>query len=88
MTSKKSSCSLPLPWYISDDSSLGRSSGTGAFSIWTHNLKGREWTDNYVVEGSPKGTKGVPAVTLQAGEQWIGMSSMVLYLGLLCSLTG
>ncbi|KAJ9614419.1 hypothetical protein H2200_002555 [Cladophialophora chaetospira] len=50
---------------------LGRSSGPGAFSIWTHNLKGRQWTDSYVVEGAPKGTKGVPAVTLQSGEQWL-----------------
>lgn len=52
--------------------SLGRSSGQGAFSIWTHNLKGREWTDNYIVKGAPANSKGVPAVTLRAGEQWIG----------------
>ncbi|ETI20394.1 hypothetical protein G647_08429 [Cladophialophora carrionii CBS 160.54] len=50
---------------------LGRSSGQGAFSIWTHRLKGRQWTENYVAEGAPEGTKGVPAVTLQAGEQWL-----------------
>ncbi|KIX03880.1 uncharacterized protein Z518_07433 [Rhinocladiella mackenziei CBS 650.93] len=50
---------------------LGRSSGQGSFSIWTHNLKGRQWTDNYVVEGAPEGAQGVPAVTLQAGEQWL-----------------
>ena len=55
--------------------SLGRSSGRGAFSIWTHQLKGRRWTDNYVVEEAPEGTKGVPAVTLQAGEQWLGTYS-------------
>lgn len=27
------------------------------------------------MEGAPKGTNGVPAVTLQAGEQWVGESS-------------
>ncbi|EXJ69227.1 oxidoreductase [Cladophialophora psammophila CBS 110553] len=50
---------------------LGRSSGRGSFSIWTHNLKGRQWTDSYIVEGAPAGSHGVPAVTLQAGEQWL-----------------
>jgi hypothetical protein len=51
---------------------LGRSSGDGAFSIWTHNMKGREWHDNFVPNGAPSGTPGLPAVTLQAGEQWLG----------------
>lgn len=55
--------------------SLGRSSGRGSFSIWTHNLKGREWTDTFVAEGAPQGTEGVSAVTLQAGEQWVGRLS-------------
>ena len=55
--------------------SLGRSSGQGAFSIWTHNLRGRRWTDSYVVKGAPKGTKGVCAVILQPGEQWLGRST-------------
>ncbi|OAP54750.1 hypothetical protein AYL99_11198 [Fonsecaea erecta] len=50
---------------------LGRSSGRGSFSIWTHNLKGRQWTEDFVVEGAPAGSQGVPAVTLQAGEQWL-----------------
>lgn len=51
---------------------LGRSSGKGAFTIWTHNIKGREWYDAFVPKGSPNDTKGIPAVTLQAGEQWLG----------------
>jgi len=50
---------------------LGRSSGKGAFAIWTHNLKGRTWTDNFVPKGAKKGEAGVKAVTLQAGEQWL-----------------
>lgn len=50
---------------------LGRSSGKGAFSIWTHNLKGREWHNAFVPKGSPNGRTGIPAVTLQAGEQWL-----------------
>ncbi|KAL2818747.1 hypothetical protein BDW59DRAFT_181875 [Aspergillus cavernicola] len=49
---------------------LGRSSGKGAFSIWTHNLKGIEWHDSFVPRGAPADVGGVPAATLQAGEQW------------------
>lgn len=52
--------------------SLGRSSGKGAFSIWTHNMKGIEWHDSFVPRGAPAEAGGVPAVTLQAGEQWVG----------------
>ncbi|OJJ08593.1 hypothetical protein ASPVEDRAFT_47727 [Aspergillus versicolor CBS 583.65] len=48
---------------------LGRSSGKGAFSIWTHNMKGIEWHDSFVPLGAPD-TDSIPAVTLQAGEQW------------------
>lgn len=50
---------------------LGRSSGKGAFSIWTHHLKGRTWHDSFVPRGAEKDGKGTPAVTLQAGEQWL-----------------
>lgn len=57
--------------------SLGRSSGQGAFSIWTHEMKGRKWTDNHVVKGAPEGTEGVPAVTLQPGEQWLGVKTLL-----------
>ncbi|BCS23428.1 FAD/FMN-containing protein [Aspergillus puulaauensis] len=50
---------------------LGRSSGKGAFSIWTHNMKGIEWHDAFIPRGAPDDADiGVPAVTLQAGEQW------------------
>jgi hypothetical protein len=59
--------------------SLGRSSGKGAFSIWTHNLKGIEWHDSFVPWGAPIDTSGVPAVTLQAGEQWFGVCLLGLY---------
>ncbi|KAF7505684.1 hypothetical protein GJ744_000533 [Endocarpon pusillum] len=52
-------------------SHLGRSSGKGSFSIWTHNLKGKEWRESFVPKGAPGGTSGVHAVTLQAGEQWL-----------------
>ncbi|KAK2750863.1 hypothetical protein FQN55_001434 [Onygenales sp. PD_40] len=48
---------------------LGRSSGEGAFSIWTHNMKGKEWHKDFVPKDAPRGTPGIPAVTLQAGEQ-------------------
>lgn len=52
--------------------SLGRSSGKGAFSIWTHNMKGINWHDSFVPRGAPANAGGVPAVTIQAGEQWLG----------------
>ncbi|OAL47121.1 FAD/FMN-containing protein [Pyrenochaeta sp. DS3sAY3a] len=50
---------------------LGRSSGKGAFAIWTHHLKGRTWHDSFVPRGARKNEIGVPAVTLHAGEQWL-----------------
>ncbi|KAH7371497.1 FAD/FMN-containing protein [Pyrenochaeta sp. MPI-SDFR-AT-0127] len=50
---------------------LGRSSGKRTFAIWTHRLKGRTWHDSFVPKGSKYGAIGVPAVTLQAGEQWL-----------------
>ena len=50
---------------------LGRSSGGGGLSIWTHNMKGIDWHDSFVPESAPNNVKGLPAVTLQAGEQWI-----------------
>jgi hypothetical protein len=53
--------------------SLGRSSGKGSFSIWTHNLKGQTWHDSFTPASAPPGTRGIQAVTLRAGEQWWGM---------------
>ncbi|KAJ9651527.1 hypothetical protein H2198_009195 [Neophaeococcomyces mojaviensis] len=50
---------------------LGRSSGGNGFSIWTHYLKGRTWHDSFVPVNAPKDVSGQPAVTLQAGEQWV-----------------
>ncbi|KAB5588743.1 hypothetical protein CTheo_7820 [Ceratobasidium theobromae] len=50
---------------------LGRSSGEGAFSIWTHKLKGIKFTDSFVPKGCLNAKSGVPAVTLGAAEQWL-----------------
>lgn len=50
---------------------LGRSSGDGSFAIWTHNMKGRDWHDSFVPSNAPAHKHGIPAVTLQAGEQWL-----------------
>ncbi|WEW60423.1 hypothetical protein PRK78_005909 [Emydomyces testavorans] len=50
---------------------LGRSSGKGAFAIWTHNLKGKEWHTAFIPKQAPRETAGVAGVTLQAGEQWL-----------------
>ncbi|EAW22098.1 FAD/FMN-containing protein [Aspergillus fischeri NRRL 181] len=49
---------------------LGRSSGKGALSLWTHNIKGIDWHDSFVPQGAPAAVNGIPAATLQAGEQW------------------
>ncbi|QRV75609.1 FAD-binding domain protein [Ceratobasidium sp. AG-Ba] len=48
---------------------LGRSSGAGSLSIWTHLLKGITFTEKFVADGC-SGASGVPAVTLGAAEQW------------------
>ncbi|QRV90427.1 FAD-binding domain protein [Ceratobasidium sp. AG-Ba] len=49
---------------------LGRSSGEGSFSIWTHLLKGVKFTDSFMPIGCSNTTSGLPAVTLGAAEQW------------------
>ncbi|KAG9077466.1 hypothetical protein FS749_010633, partial [Ceratobasidium sp. UAMH 11750] len=49
---------------------LGRSSGAGSFSIWTHRLKGMNFTDSFVPTGCSRNVHGVSAVTLGAAEQW------------------
>ncbi|KAA8650336.1 hypothetical protein EYZ11_000705 [Aspergillus tanneri] len=49
---------------------LGRSSGKGAFGIWTHKMKGIEWHRSFVPHGAPADVDGIPAATLQPGEQW------------------
>ncbi|KAG8736933.1 hypothetical protein FRC10_008706 [Ceratobasidium sp. 414] len=48
---------------------LGRSSAVGSLSIWTHQLKGVNFTNSFVAGGCKNGP-GVPAVTLGAAEQW------------------
>lgn len=35
-------------------------------------MKGIEWHDSFVPSGAPDTDSGIPAVTLQAGEQWSG----------------
>ncbi|CAE6478775.1 unnamed protein product, partial [Rhizoctonia solani] len=50
---------------------LGRSSGEGSFSIWTHNLKGINFSDSFVPKGCSNNQTGTPAVTVGAAEQWI-----------------
>lgn len=36
-------------------------------------MKGKEWHKAFVPHGAPDDTPGIPAVTLQAGEQLLGM---------------
>ncbi|CAE6494697.1 unnamed protein product [Rhizoctonia solani] len=50
---------------------LGRSSGEGSFSIWTHNLKGTSFTNDFVPSGCSDDKAGGPAVTIGAAEHWI-----------------
>ncbi|CAE6458193.1 unnamed protein product [Rhizoctonia solani] len=50
---------------------LGRSSGEGSFGIWTHNLKGINFTDSFVASGCPRNETAQPAVTVKAAEQWL-----------------
>ena len=52
--------------------SLGRSSGAGSLSIWTHKLKGIQFTNTFIAEGCESGASAIPAVTLGAAEQWLG----------------
>ncbi|KAG8946326.1 hypothetical protein FRC03_001424 [Tulasnella sp. 419] len=50
---------------------LGRSTGAGSFMIWTHKLKGIEFSDAFTPSNAPRRYSAKPAVTVHAGEQWI-----------------
>jgi hypothetical protein len=50
---------------------LGRSSGDGSFVIWMHNYKGIQFLKSFTPSGG--GGKGVPAVTINAGEALEGV---------------
>ncbi|CUA78435.1 hypothetical protein RSOLAG22IIIB_13146 [Rhizoctonia solani] len=48
---------------------LGRSSGEGSFSIWTHNLKGINFINSFAGVGCSE-TLTESAVTISAAEEW------------------
>ncbi|KAF8604596.1 FAD-binding domain-containing protein [Ceratobasidium sp. AG-I] len=48
---------------------LGRSSGAGSLSIWTHKLGGIKFVESFVADGCGK-DKAIPAVTLGAAAHW------------------
>ncbi|KAG8919912.1 hypothetical protein FRC02_001291 [Tulasnella sp. 418] len=50
---------------------LGRSTGAGSFMIWTHQLKGIEFSNAFTPSNAPRRYSAKPAVTVHAGEQWI-----------------
>ncbi|KAG8706369.1 hypothetical protein FRC11_008296 [Ceratobasidium sp. 423] len=50
---------------------LGRSSAAGSFGIWTHNLKGINFTNSFAASGCPRNETVQPAVTVGAAEQWL-----------------
>jgi len=51
---------------------MGKSTGTGALSVWTHNLQNIEWVPNYVSEGY-----NGPAVKAPAGVTGIDLAAYV-----------
>ncbi|KAH7338101.1 hypothetical protein B0J17DRAFT_706531 [Rhizoctonia solani] len=50
---------------------LGRSSAEGSLSIWTHHLKGINFTDSFIGVGCSDNEVARPAVTIGAAELWI-----------------
>ncbi|CAE6367063.1 unnamed protein product [Rhizoctonia solani] len=56
---------------------LGRSSGESSFGIWTHNLKGINFTDVFVATGCPQNETSGRAVTVKAAEQWLDVYKAV-----------
>ncbi|GEM07954.1 FAD linked oxidase [Rhodotorula toruloides] len=47
---------------------LGRSSDEGSFTLWTRRLNHSRFERNFVPEGAPEGTQGVPALLAGAGS--------------------
>lgn len=50
---------------------LGRSCAPDSLLIWTHQMRDIQLHDKFIPIGAPNTTKGVPAVSLQAGVRWI-----------------
>ncbi|KAG8913095.1 hypothetical protein FRC02_005647, partial [Tulasnella sp. 418] len=50
---------------------LGRSTGAGTSTIWSHKLKGIEFNDAFTPSNTPRRYSAKPAVAVHAGEQWI-----------------
>ncbi|CAE7160084.1 unnamed protein product [Rhizoctonia solani] len=50
---------------------LGRSSGEDSFSIWTHHLKGINFTNSFIGAGCSGDESAQSAVTVGAAELWI-----------------
>lgn len=50
---------------------LGRSSGRDALLVWTHPMRKIAVHDTFVPQGAPAGTKGLPALTAEAGARWL-----------------
>ncbi|EUC63952.1 FAD-binding domain protein [Rhizoctonia solani AG-3 Rhs1AP] len=48
---------------------LGRSTGKGGFALWTHKMKGIQFNETFIPDGSPKEIDG-GFVTVEAGVQW------------------
>lgn len=48
---------------------LGRSAARGSLQIWTHNMKGMEFSDGFSPDGCNSSGKGESVVTIEAGVQ-------------------
>ncbi len=50
---------------------LGRSSAPDSLLVWTHRMRQVRYDPDFVIEGAPVGTPGLPALTAEAGARWI-----------------
>ena len=50
---------------------LGRSCAPGSLMIWTHRMREVTVHDAFVPAGASAGETGVPAITVEAGTQWL-----------------
>jgi len=50
---------------------LGRSCAPNSLLVWTYPMRGISMHDSFIPAGAPNGTKGIPAMTAEAGTLWL-----------------
>ncbi|MCH2136601.1 MAG: FAD-binding oxidoreductase [Phycisphaerales bacterium] len=50
---------------------IGRNNAPDSLLVWTHAMRDVTSHASFVPQGAPEGTKGVPAVSAQAGARWL-----------------